>query len=157
MIRLLHCVKREKIGVINTSLRQTEQICMLFGAKTLLVMHCWKKVRQRIYRGKLAEDSWAAPEELYRTDDTISDFAYGYVGDEFSLVMVQGETLFVNGETIATADTGMQAVKCIDGKIYFIQDGTLMRYAGGKTENLRIACSSSYDVYEDVALLDWAG
>ena len=39
-IRLLHCVKREKIGVINTSLRQTEQICMPFGAKTLLVMHC---------------------------------------------------------------------------------------------------------------------
>lgn len=29
-----------KIGVINTSLRQTEQICMPFGAKTLLVMHC---------------------------------------------------------------------------------------------------------------------
>ena len=46
-IRLLHCVKREKIGVINTSLRQTEQICMPFGAKILLVMHCWKKVRQR--------------------------------------------------------------------------------------------------------------
>ena len=37
----------------------------------------------------------------------------------------------INGETIATADTGMQAVKCIDGKIYFIQDGTLMRYDGG--------------------------
>ena len=55
----------------------------------------------------------------------------------------------VNGETIATADTGMQAVKCIDGNIYFIQDGTLMRYAGGETENLRIACSSSYDVYKD--------
>ena len=111
--------------------------------------------KTKIYRGKLAEDSWAAPEELYRTDDTISDFAYGYVGDEFSLAMVQGETLFVNGETIATADTGMQAVKCIDGKIYFIQDGTLMRYAGGKTENLRIACSSSYDVYEDVVY--WIG
>ena len=61
----------------------------------------------------------------------------------------------VNGETIATADTGMQAVKCIDGKIYFIQDGTLMRYAGGETENLRIACSSSYDVYEDVVY--WIG
>ena len=111
--------------------------------------------KTKIYRIKLTEDSWSAPEELYRTDDTISDFAYGYVGDEFSLAMVQGETLFVNGETIATADTGMQAVKCIDGKIYFIQDGTLMRYAGGKTENLRIACSSSYDVYEDVVY--WIG
>ena len=105
--------------------------------------------KTKIYRSKLTVDSWAAPEELYRTDDTISDFAYGYVGDEFSLAMVQGETLFENGETIATADTGMQAVKCIDGKIYFIQDGTLMRYDGGETENLRIACSSSYDVYED--------
>ena len=105
--------------------------------------------KTKIYRSKLTEDSWAAPEELYRTDDTISDFAYGYVGDKFSLAMVQGETLLVNGETIATADTGMQAVKCIDGNIYFIQDGTLMRYAGGETENLRIACSSSYDVYKD--------
>ena len=111
--------------------------------------------KTKIYRSKLTEDSWAAPEELYRTDDTISDFAYGYVGDEFSLAMVQGENLLVNGETIATADTGMQAVKCIDGKIYFIQDGTLMRYAGGKTENLRIACSSSYDVYEDAVY--WIG
>lgn len=111
--------------------------------------------KTKIYRSKLTEDSWAAPEELYRTDDTISDFAYGYVGDEFSLAMVQGETLLVNGETIATADTGMQAVKCIDGKIYFIQDGTLMRYAGGETENLRIACSSSYDVYEDAVY--WIG
>ena len=105
--------------------------------------------KTKIYRSKLTEDGWSAPEELYRTDDTISDFAYGYVGDEFSLAMVQGETLLVNGETIATADTGMQAVKCIDGKIYFIQDGTLMRYDGGETENLRIACSSSYDVYKD--------
>ena len=111
--------------------------------------------KTKIYRSKLNEDSWSAPEELYRTDDTISDFAYGYVGDEFSLAMVQGENLLVNGETIATADTGMQAVKCIDGKIYFIQDGTLMRYAGGETENLRIACSSSYDVYEDVVY--WIG
>ena len=111
--------------------------------------------KTKIYRSKLTEDSWSAPEELYRTDDTISDFAYGYVGDEFSLAMVQGETLLVNGETIATADTGMQAVKCIDGKIYFIQDGTLMRYAGGETENLRIACSSSYDVYEDAVY--WIG
>ena len=111
--------------------------------------------KTKIYRSKLTEDSWAAPEELYRTDDTISDFAYGHVGDEFSLAMVQGETLLVNGETIATADTGMQAVKCIDGKIYFIQDGTLMRYAGGETENLRIACSSSYDVYEDAVY--WIG
>ena len=111
--------------------------------------------KTKIYRSKLTEDSWSAPEELYRTDDTISDFAYGYVGEEFSLAMVQGETLLVNGETIATADTGMQAVKCIDGKIYFIQDGTLMRYAGGETENLRIACSSSYDVYEDAVY--WIG
>ena len=111
--------------------------------------------KTKIYRSKLTEDGWSAPEELYRTDDTISDFAYGYVGDEFLLAMVQGETLFVNGETIATADTGMQAVKCIDGKIYFIQDGTLMRYDGGETENLRIACSSSYDVYEDVVY--WIG
>ena len=111
--------------------------------------------KTKIYRSKLTEDSWAAPEELYRTDDTISDFAYGYVGDKFSLAMVQGETLLVNGETIATADTGMQAVKCIDGNIYFIQDGTLMRYAGGETENLRIACSSSYDVYEDAVY--WIG
>ena len=111
--------------------------------------------KTKIYRSKLTEDSWSAPEELYRTDDTISDFAYGYVGDEFSLAMVQGETLLVNGETIATADTGMQAVKCIDGKIYFIQDGTLMCYAGGETENLRIACSSSYDVYEDAVY--WIG
>ena len=111
--------------------------------------------KTKIYRSKLTEDSWSAPEELYRTDDTISDFAYGYVGDEFSLAMVQGETLLVNGETIATADTGMQAVKCIDGKIYFIQDGTLMRYAGGETENLRIVCSSSYDVYEDAVY--WIG
>ena len=111
--------------------------------------------KTKIYRSKLTEDSWSAPEELYRTDDTISDFAYGYVGDEFSLAMVQGENLFVNGETIATADTGMQAVKCIDGKIYFIQDGTLMRYDGGETENLRIACSSSYDVYEDAVY--WIG
>ena len=111
--------------------------------------------KTKIYRSKLTEDSWSAPEELYRTDDTISDFAYGYVGDEFSLAMVQGETLFVNGETIATADTGMQAVKCIDGKIYFIHDGTLMCYAGGETENLRIACSSSYDVYEDAVY--WIG
>ena len=111
--------------------------------------------KTKIYRSKLTEDSWVAPEELYRTNDTISDFAYGYVGDKFSLAMVQGETLLVNGETIATADTGMQAVKCIDGKIYFIQDGTLMRYAGGETENLRIACSSSYDVYEDVVY--WIG
>lgn len=111
--------------------------------------------KTKIYRSKMTEDSWSAPEELYRTDDTISDFAYGYVGDEFSLAMVQGETLLVNGETIATADTGMQAVKCIDGKIYFIQDGTLMRYAGGETENLRIACSSSYDVYEDAVY--WIG
>ena len=111
--------------------------------------------KTKIYRSKLTEVSWSAPEELYRTDDTISDFAYGYVGDEFSLAMVQGENLLVNGETIATADTGMQAVKCIDGKIYFIQDGTLMRYAGGETENLRIACSSSYDVYEDVVY--WIG
>lgn len=105
--------------------------------------------KTKIYRSKLTEDSWSAPEELYRTDDTISDFAYGYVGDEFSLAMVQGETLFVNGETIATADTGMQAVKCIDGKIYFIQDGTLMCYDGGETQDLQIACGSSYDVYED--------
>lgn len=111
--------------------------------------------KTKIYRSKLTEDGWTAPEELYRTNDTISDFAYGYIGDEFSLAMVQGETLFVNGETIATADTGMQAVKCIDGKIYFIQDGTLMRYAGGETENLRIACSSSYDVYEDAVY--WIG
>ena len=111
--------------------------------------------KTKIYRSKLTEDGWSAPEELYRTDDTISDFAYGYVGDEFSLAMVQGETLLVNGETIATADTGMQAVKCIDGKIYFIQDGTLMRYDGGETENLRIACSSSYDVYEDAVY--WIG
>ncbi len=111
--------------------------------------------KTKIYRSKLAEDSWAAPEELYRTDDTISDFAYGYVGDEFSLAMVQGENLLVNGKTIATADTGMQAVKCIDGKFYFIQDGTLMRYAGGKTENLQVACASSYDVYEDVVY--WIG
>ena len=111
--------------------------------------------KTKIYRSKLTEDSWAAPEKLYRTDDTINDFAYGYVGDEFSLAMVQGETLLVNGETIATADTGMQAVKCIDGKIYFIQDGTLMRYDGGETENLRIACSSSYDVYEDAVY--WIG
>ena len=111
--------------------------------------------KTKIYRSKLTEVSWSAPEELYRTNDTISDFAYGYVGDEFSLAMVQGENLLVNGETIATADTGMQAVKCIDGKIYFIQDGTLMRYAGGETENLRIACSSSYDVYEDVVY--WIG
>ena len=105
--------------------------------------------KTKIYRSKLTEDSWSAQEELYRTDDTISDFAYGYVGDEFSLAMVQGETLLVNGEIIATADTGMQAVKCIDGKIYFIQDGTLMRYDGGETQDLRIACGSSYDVYED--------
>ena len=105
--------------------------------------------KTKIYRSKLTEDGWSAPEELYRTNDTISDFAYGYIGDEFSLAMVQGETLLVNGETIETADTGMQAVKCIDGKIYFIQDGTLMRYDGGETENLRIACSSSYDAYED--------
>ena len=111
--------------------------------------------KTKIYRSKLTEDGWSAPEELYRTNDTISDFAYGYVGDKFSLAMVQGETLLVNGETIATADTGMQAVKCIDGKIYFIQDGTLMRYAGGETENLRIACSSSYDVYEDAVY--WIG
>lgn len=111
--------------------------------------------KTKIYRSKLTEDGWSAPEELYRTNDTISDFAYGYIGDEFSLAMVQGETLLVNGETIATADTGMQAVKCIDGKIYFIQDGTLMRYDGGETENLRIACSSSYDVYEDVVY--WIG
>ena len=111
--------------------------------------------KTKIYRSKLTEDGWSAPEELYRTNDTISDFAYGYVGDKFSLAMVQGETLLVNGETIATADTGMQAVKCIDGKIYFIQDGTLMRYDGGETENLRIACSSSYDVYEDVVY--WIG
>ena len=111
--------------------------------------------KTKIYRSKLAEDSWAAPEELYRTDDTISDFAYGYVGDEFLLAMVQGETLLVNGETIATADTGMQAVKCIDGKIYFIQDGTLMRYDGGETQDLQIACGSSYDVYEDAVY--WIG
>ena len=111
--------------------------------------------KTKIYRSKLTEDGWSAPEELYRTNDTISDFAYGYVGDKFSLAMVQGETLLVNGETIATADTGMQAVKCIDGKIYFIQDGTLMRYAGGETENLRIVCSSSYDVYEDAVY--WIG
>ena len=111
--------------------------------------------KTKIYRSKLTEDSWSAPEELYRTDDTISDFAYGYVGDEFSLAMVQGENLLVNGETIATADTGMQAVKCIDGKVYFIQDGTLMCYAGGETENLRIACCSSYDVYEDAVY--WIG
>ena len=111
--------------------------------------------KTKIYRSKLTEDSWSAPEELYRTDDTISDFAYGYVGDEFSLAMVQGETLFVNGETIATADTGMQAVKCIDGKIYFIQDGTLMRYDGGETQDLQIACGSSYDVYEDAVY--WIG
>ena len=111
--------------------------------------------KTRIYRSKLSEDGWSAPEELYRTDDTISDFAYGYVGDEFSLAMVQGETLFVNGETIVTADTGMQAVKCIDGKIYFIQDGTLMRYDGGETQDLQIACGSSYDVYEDAVY--WIG
>ena len=111
--------------------------------------------KTKIYRSKLTEDGWSAPEELYRTNDTISDFAYGYVGDEFSLAMVQGENLLVNGETIATADTGMQAVKCIDGKVYFILDGTLMCYAGGETENLRIACSSSYDVYEDAVY--WIG
>ena len=111
--------------------------------------------KTKIYRSKLTEDSWVAPEELYRTNDTISDFAYGYVGDKFSLAMVQGETLLVNGETIATADTGMQAVKCIDGKIYFIQDGTLMRYDGGETQDLHIACGSSYDVYEDAVY--WIG
>ena len=111
--------------------------------------------KTKIYRSKLTEDGWSAPEELYRTNDTISDFAYGYVGDEFSLAMVQGENLFVNGETIATADTGMQAVKCIDGKIYFIQDGTLMRYDGGETQDLQIACGSSYDVYEDAVY--WIG
>ena len=111
--------------------------------------------KTKIYRSKLTEDSWSAPEELYRTDDTISDFAYGYVGDEFSLAMVQGENLLVNGETIATADTGMQAVKCIDGKIYFIQDGTLMRYDGGEIQDLQIACGSSYDVYEDAVY--WIG
>ena len=111
--------------------------------------------KTKIYRSKMTEDSWSAPEELYRTDDTISDFAYGYVGDEFSLAMVQGETLLVNGETIATADTGMQAVKCIDGKIYFIQDGTLMCYAGGEIQDLQIACGSSYDVYEDAVY--WIG
>ena len=111
--------------------------------------------KTKIYRSKLTEDSWSAPEELYRTDDTVSDFAYGYVGDEISLAMVQGETLLVNGETIATADTGMQAVKCIDGKVYFIQDGTLMRYAGGETQDLQIACGSSYDVYEDAVY--WIG
>ena len=111
--------------------------------------------KTKIYRSKLTEDGWSAPEELYRTDDTVSDFAYGYVGDEISLAMVQGETLLVNGETIATADTGMQAVKCINGKIYFIQDGTLMRYAGGETQDLQIACGSSYDVYEDAVY--WIG
>ena len=111
--------------------------------------------KTKIYRSKLTEDGWSAPEELYRTNDTISDFAYGYVGDEFSLAMVQGENFFVNGETIATADTGMQAVKCIDGKIYFIQDGTLMRYDGGETQDLQIACGSSYDVYEDAVY--WIG
>ena len=111
--------------------------------------------KTKIYRSKLTEDGWSAPEELYRTNDTISDFAYGYIGDEFSLAMVQGETLLVNGETIATADTGMQAVKCIDGKIYFIQDGTLMCYAGGETQDLHIACGSSYDVYEDAVY--WIG
>ena len=111
--------------------------------------------KTKIYRSKLTEEGWSAPEELYRTNDTISDFAYGYVGDEFSLAMVQGENLFVNGETIATADTGMQAVKCIDGKIYFIQDGTLMCYAGGETQDLHIACGSSYDVYEDAVY--WIG
>ena len=111
--------------------------------------------KTKIYRSKLTEDGWSAPEELYRTNDTISDFAYGYIGDEFSLAMVQGETLLVNGETIATADTGMQAVKCINGKIYFIQDGTLMRYAGGETQDLQIACGSSYDVYEDAVY--WIG
>ena len=111
--------------------------------------------KTKIYRSKLTEDGWSAPEELYRTDDTISDFAYGYVGDEFSLAMVQGENLLVNGETIATADTGMQAVKCIDGKIYFIQDGTLMRYDGGEIQDLQIACGSSYDVYEDAVY--WIG
>ena len=111
--------------------------------------------KTKIYRSKLTEDGWSAPEELYRTNDTISDFAYGYIGDEFSLAMVQGETLLVNGETIATADTGMQAVKCIDGKIYFIQDGTLMCYAGGEIQDLQIACGSSYDVYEDAVY--WIG
>ena len=47
------------------------------------------------------------------------------------------------------------AVKCINGKIYFIQDGTLMCYAGGKTQDLQIACGSSYDVYEDAVY--WIG
>ena len=102
-------MKREKNGVINTSLRQTEQICMPFGVKNSSGDALLEEGKTKIYRSKLNEDSWSAPEELYRTDDTISDFAYGYVGDEFSLAMVQGENLLVNGETIATADTGMRS------------------------------------------------
>ena len=102
--------------------------------------------KTKIYRSKLTEDSWSEKEELYRTNDTISDFDYGYIGKEFSLALIRDKELLVNGETIADGETGLNGVKIIDGSIYFIQDGSLMRYTEGITENLAIACSSSYDV-----------
>ena len=111
--------------------------------------------KTKIYRSKLTEDSWSEKEELYRTNDTISDFAYGYTGKEFSLALIRDKELLVNGETIADGETGLNGVKIIDGSIYFIQDGTLMRYTEGITENLTIACSSSYEVYGDTVY--WIG
>lgn len=114
-----------------------------------------EKGKTRIYRSKLTEDSWSEKEELYRTNDTISDFAYGYTGKEFSLALIQDKELIVNGETIADGETALNGVKIIDGNIYFIQDGILMSYTEGITENLAIACSSSYDVYGDTVY--WIG
>ena len=111
--------------------------------------------KTKIYRSKLTEDSWSEKEELYRTNDTISDFDYGYIGKEFSLALIRDKELLVNGETIADGETGLNGVKIIDGSIYFIQDGSLMRYTEGITENLAIACSSSYDVYGDTVY--WIG
>ena len=111
--------------------------------------------KTKIYRSKLTEDSWSEKEELYRTNNTISDFAYGYTGKEFSLALIRDKELLVNGETIADGETGLNGVKIIDGSIYFIQDGTLMRYTEGITENLTIACSSSYEVYGDTVY--WIG
>lgn len=69
---------------------------MPFGAENSSGDALLEEGKTKIYRSKMTEDSWSAPEELYRTDDTISDFAYGYCGDEFSLLWFRGRPILVN-------------------------------------------------------------
>lgn len=105
--------------------------------------------KTKIYRSKFADEKWADKEEVYRTNDTISDFAYGYTGKKFSLALAGNQKLVVNGTVVAEADSGMNGVKMIEGDVYFIQDGTLMRYTSAGLESMQVACNSSYEIFND--------